>query len=235
MNDPWDFFDTIYCITLRERPDRRRRAQRQFAAVGLADRVQYVIAERHPHDREQGIFESHLRCLRLGLDAGARRILVFEDDVLFRHFDRAALKAGCRALDDMDDWNGFFLGCLIGASHPTASPALTAINYRCLAHAYALNAPFARRIAATPWQGIPYDELLRRRNGRFFALCPMCAFQGGLGSDNRPMLLTGLRALCGGLPVIQRANELFQRHRAIVVGAHVAVMILALLLFFTWR
>ncbi|MEX1349306.1 MAG: hypothetical protein AB1Z31_16390, partial [Desulfobacterales bacterium] len=58
----WDFFDKIYCITLDERADRRADATAQFEKVGLADKVEFVIVKKHPHNIEQGIFESHLTC-----------------------------------------------------------------------------------------------------------------------------------------------------------------------------
>jgi len=36
---PWDFFDRLYCISLKQREDRRQSAVEEFAKVGLADRV----------------------------------------------------------------------------------------------------------------------------------------------------------------------------------------------------
>ena len=37
----WDFFDRLYCISLREREDRRKSALQEFSKVGLADRVEF--------------------------------------------------------------------------------------------------------------------------------------------------------------------------------------------------
>ena len=67
----WDFFDKIYCITLDERADRRADATAQFEKVGLADKVEFVIVKKHPHNIEQGIFESHLACMEKGIRAGS--------------------------------------------------------------------------------------------------------------------------------------------------------------------
>ena len=83
----WEFFDKIYCISLTERPDRRREARHQFASVGLSARVEYHIVDKHPTDPEQGVYESHIDCLKKGLSNGARRILIFEDDIRFDRFD----------------------------------------------------------------------------------------------------------------------------------------------------
>jgi hypothetical protein len=68
----WAYFDKIYCISLDERPDRREEAKTQFESVGLLERVEFVIVRKHPFDCEQGIFESHLLCMKKGLSAGAR-------------------------------------------------------------------------------------------------------------------------------------------------------------------
>ena len=67
----WDFFDAVYCISLAGRPDRRKTAGRQFKTVGLLDRVEFVIAQKHLTDNEQGIYESHMTCIEKGLAAGA--------------------------------------------------------------------------------------------------------------------------------------------------------------------
>src|SRR5512137_2836865 len=83
----WDFFDRIYCISVEERRDRRQAVTTQFDKVGLAGKVEFVIVKRHPLDVEQGMYESHMACLHKGLEAGAERIVVFEDDVLFDRFD----------------------------------------------------------------------------------------------------------------------------------------------------
>ena len=83
-SDCWAFFDKIYCISLDTRPDRRKQAEKQFADVGLLERVEFIIVEKHPVNQEKGIFQSHMFCLSKGLKANARNILIFEDDVFFK-------------------------------------------------------------------------------------------------------------------------------------------------------
>ena len=85
----WDFFDRIYCISLEEREDRRQSAAASFAKVGLTGKVEFVLVKLHPSNVEQGMYESHMTCLRKGLEAGAKSIVVFEDDVIFDRFDAA--------------------------------------------------------------------------------------------------------------------------------------------------
>lgn len=233
--DPWAFFDKIYCITLESRPDRKAQAARQFAETGLLHRVEFVVVARHPEDREQGIFESHLHCLNKGLRDNGRHILVFEDDVFFQEMDSRALREACNSLETAPDWQALFLGCITDGSRKMGDRPLAKITYRCLAHAYALNRPFAEHIARQPWSGIPFDELLRRQQTHFYALYPMCAFQGRAGSDNQTVVIDRLRRLLGGLPFIQKMNEMYQNHKATLFPATLAaVALLVLLTFKLW-
>ena len=229
----WHFFDKIYCISLESRSDRLMEAKRQFASVDLAGRVEFVIVQKNIDDQVKGIFQSHMSCLTKGLAAGARHILVFEDDILFRGYSERQLHEACLFLDETEGWNAFFLGCLTNGSTRTASAAVAKVKYRCLAHAYALNRPFAERLVREKWSGIPFDDLLRRCNDGFFALSPMCAYQGLAGSDNRTGARDRLRNAFGGLPFIQKSNEIFQNNRMLIISLHfllaaIAVAVLTL-------
>jgi hypothetical protein len=234
LPDPWKFFDTIYCISVDDRFDRREQVKKQFAAVGLLERVEFVLVTRHPEDREQGIFESHMLCLQRALAAGAQHILIFEDDVFFRDFDSRSLAEACAHLERLA-WEGLFPGCITSGSRKTEVKSLVRIKYRCLSHAYAVNAPMARRIVREEWSGIPYDGLLRRMNGDFFAIYPMFAFQGLSESDNQTVAIDRMRRLFGGLPFIQKMNEIYQNHKALILAAHLAVfLVLGVLLYSLW-
>jgi hypothetical protein len=223
--DPWKFFDTIYCISVDDRFDRREQAKKQFAAVGLLERVEFVLVARHPENREKGIFESHLLCLERGLAAGAQHILIFEDDVFFRYFDPCVLAEACLHLERLATWNGLFLGGITSGSRKTGVQSLVKIKYRCLSHAYAVNAAMARRIVREEWRGIPYDGFLRENNADFFAIYPMCAFQGLSESDNQTVAIDRIRRLFGGLPFIQKMNESFENHKLLFLALHVAVVL----------
>jgi GR25 family glycosyltransferase involved in LPS biosynthesis len=233
--DPWKFFEAIYCISVADRLDRREQVQKQFAAVGLRERVEFVLVARHPENRERGIFESHMLCLEKGLAAGAHHILIFEDDVFFRDFAPRTLAEACLQLDRLARWDGLFLGGITSGSRRTGVKSLVRINYRCLSHAYALNAPYARRIVREQWRGIPYDGLLRENSGDLFAIYPMSAFQGLFESDNQTVAIDRMRRLFGGLPFIQKMNEIYQNHKALVLAVHLAVfLVLGTLVYTLW-
>lgn len=224
----WDYFDRIYCISLTSRPDRKLAAEREFAAVGLAAKVIFHLVAKNQADQVEGIYTSHMTCLRQGLAAGAKRILVFEDDILFRNFAPDRLDQACQALQARDDWQAFFLGCLTRGIAKTDHAALTTIRYRCLAHAYAINRPFAELLVRQEWCGLPFDELLGRIAKDCYAISPMCAFQGSAGSDNRTYVLNRLRKLCGGLAFIQKASEVFYTNRRLIVILHILAIVAAI-------
>lgn len=237
INHPldWAFFDTIYCITLESRPDRMTEARRQFASVGLEDRVEFHVSARDDAAPARGIYQSHLRCLSKGLEAGAQHILIFEDDIFFRRFNALRLRDACRFLHASSSWDGFFLGCLTNGSRRTAHNTVVQVRYRCLAHAYALNRPFAERIVREPWRGVPFDAMLRQCNGHFFALNPMCAFQGLATSDNATIWIDRLRTLFGGLPLIQRGNEIYHNNKGLIFTLHLLITAAAVAAFFLFR
>ena len=221
----WQRIDRIYCISLVDRKDRQACARRQFDSVGLSDKVDFHFVHRHPRNSEQGIYESHQACLKMGLDAGARHVLVFEDDVVFGPVDADRLSAGIDFFMQQKDCSLLLLGCLVGKSHPTQSPFVRRVRYRCLTHAYLADAPLARKMVETPWQGLAFDAALRHWPDHHFVLYPSIAFQSNAPTDNtRHLRLDRIRRLFGGMRIIQLANEHYHRYPVIVIAAHVLVV-----------
>jgi len=231
----WNFFDRIYCISLEEREDRRQAAAASFSKVGLTGKVEFVIVKRHPFNVEQGMYESHITCLRKGLETGAKRIVVFEDDIVFDRFDAEHFKQCTQFLAEHPDWKVLLLGALIRSSRKTTNPFIQKVGYQSLAHAYALNRSYAETLAYQPWQGIIIDTLFRPLTDHLYAVYPMFAFQNDFTSDNdnRYKCLERFRRLCGGLERIQKANEFYQRHKFGVIAAHVMIILSLLIVFFT--
>lgn len=226
----WDFFDEIYCITLVDRPDRRESAEQQFRRVGLANRVEFFIVERDSGNPERGIYVSHLACIRKGLQAGAKYILVFEDDVAFDRFSSVRLDECVGFLKKHARWDILFLGCLVKRSYKTDMPGIRRIRYGSLAHAYVLNRTFAERLASIPWAGLPLDAALREFADGQFVLCPAIAFQNDSPSDNdRHRGREVFRRLLGGLMRIQKNNEFYHCHRTMIVALHIWIPFLVAL------
>ena len=225
----WDYFDKIFCISLAERPDRLEQAKTQFSKVGLADKVEFLIVNRH-RNCEQGIYESHLICIQQGIQAGAGHIVIFEDDILFDRFSPVRLKQCIDFLSLHSDWNALFFGCLVSNSKRTWNQHILKVKYRSLSHAYVLNRRFAEVLAQRSWQEIAYDDFLCSFNEEFYAIHPSFAFQSNSPSDNRRYLrLDKFRRLCGGLQRIQKGNEWFFCHITGIVAFHIVLVLLGVL------
>ena len=237
----WAFFPSIYCITLKTRADRLAAAREEFNRIGLGNRVTFFLAEKHPIDSEQGIYESHLACLRAGLAAGHGPIVVFEDDVQFRHFSPKTLAGAVDFLKADLSWQAFFLGCYVRSSESTDRPAVRSIRYKCTAHAYVVTHELAEKIVGLPWAGVAYDDLLRDLDtGRYFMICPAFAFQSGSATDNDKQLkVDRLRRLFGGMYFSQRWDEFSHRRwRSMIVMHILSILLIAgilLAIFKPWR
>ncbi len=222
----WEHFDRFYCISVKERADRRAQVRAQFASVGIADRVEFVLVDKHPRDSEQGIYESHIDCMRKGIQADAKSFMIFEDDVVFERFSLNRLRSCIQFLSANPEWKLLFLGCMVKRSRRTENRAVLKVKYRSLTHAYAVNRGFAEAIAQRPWEGVPIDDFFCLVRGDVYALYPSFAFQSNSPSDNyNTKWLDRFRRLWGGLLRIQKMNELYQRNRLLVIAIHVIVIL----------
>ncbi len=229
----WRYFDKIYCISLDERSDRHEEAKIQFSKIGLLEYVEFFIVKKHPHDSEEGIFESHIACIKKGLAAGAGNVVIFEDDVLFDRFSPETLKQYIDFMKVSTDWKAFFFGCLVSGSSRTLNEGVLNIKYRSLTHAYVLNRGFGELLVKTPWRKMAIDTELKSYKDGFYAAFPSFAFQSNSPTGNNKYLrLEKIRRLCGGLQHIQKRNELFHRYRSMFIALHILSILLILFWFF---
>jgi GR25 family glycosyltransferase involved in LPS biosynthesis len=231
-SNAWTFFDRIYCISLRTRPDRQREAQAQFDRVGLNGRVEFVLVEPDPTNSERGIFHSHQRCLREGMASGAATVLIFEDDILFDRFKPGTLENAVAFMRSNSDWQVFFLGCFVKSMKTSPFPSVVDIRYRCMAHAYVVTRPLAEKLLAQPWQGIAYDHVLKAAldNQRAYAAYPTFAFQSPSPTSNANRLkLDKVRRCFGGLHWQQKWNEWsYYNLKGLIIGHSLTVAIIIL-------
>jgi GR25 family glycosyltransferase involved in LPS biosynthesis len=235
LAETWSAFDAVFCISLIERSDRRQKARHELQRVGLADQVQFFLVERHMTNSEEGIYESHMACLRAALAAGAQSIVIFEDDILFRRFSPETLDDAVRFMKTDAHWQAFFFGCFVKRSRKTAYPSVIQVKYRCAAHAYVVHRRLAERLVRIPWQGMAYDDLLRSLDvGKYYACYPTFGFQSGSATDNTKTIFLDrlMRRICG-LRWLQRWDEFSKRHAYGMIGAHLAFLTLIVLIVLT--
>jgi len=144
------YFDRAYIINLVDRTDRRHQMEREFRKIGLqapSEKVRFYAATR-PTDRgnfpdlgSRGNFTSHRDVLDLASRDGLRNILVFEDDISFRHVSGNIARQIIERVE-RNDWDVIFFGYLRPSEDDLVGPLMTWPNEIMGAHFYAVNGAF---------------------------------------------------------------------------------------------
>lgn len=82
-SNPFNYFDAIYCINLDHRTDRWENVQKEFAKVGILDRVVRLSAVETPENGSIWCLLSHRAIIETAKNMGWSNVLVFEDDIKF--------------------------------------------------------------------------------------------------------------------------------------------------------
>jgi len=185
----WEFLDQVYCITLKEREDRHVEAHAQLHQYGLCRKTQMYVTARSEHPDESqrskhGIFMSHQQVCRIAKERQQSKVLVLEDDFLFRS-DVAAETIPTQieqALQSLpEDWRRLNLGFvdLFGVrynAHVTRSLSTTA-------HAVIWSAAGRDFLAGMSFQNEHVDNKLVFLP-RSFCIQPILVYQRGSFSTN---------------------------------------------------
>jgi hypothetical protein len=110
MNNPFEFFDKIYCINLDHRKDRWEESVNEFKKLGIENLVERFPAIKHD-DGRVGIIKSNLEIVKIAKEKSYKNVLVFEDDISFIHANNP-LDNLKHAIEQSYkyDWKLFYLG-----------------------------------------------------------------------------------------------------------------------------
>jgi len=111
MENPFDFFEKIWCINLDKRTDRWEQAQEEFSKMGILDRVERFSAVGDK-DGRVGVIKSNLGIVKHAKENGFNNVLVFEDDVQFIESKDITYDVLEKALSQTEKlrWSLFYLG-----------------------------------------------------------------------------------------------------------------------------
>lgn len=60
--------DGVFCISIKEREDRRELLRKEF--LSLENKIEFILVERDHENGECGCFNSHLMCAQIALERG---------------------------------------------------------------------------------------------------------------------------------------------------------------------
>lgn len=117
MDNPYDFFDKIYCLNLNESKDRWATVSKEFETIGIDNRVIRLSAPKADDNiftantnkaGQYGCTMSHLKILGNALADANGHIVIFEDDIHFPDYSAAHLQD---IIDNLpNDWDILYLG-----------------------------------------------------------------------------------------------------------------------------
>jgi hypothetical protein len=125
-NNPFDYFEKIYCINLDSRPDRWEQFLKFAKELGIEDRVERIsaVVRDDVKDPKYGCLLSHYTIMKSSKENNLKNYFVFEDDASFLYKDfnwwskyvsgfnnKEKLKLSIDELKKQD-WELFYLGWL---------------------------------------------------------------------------------------------------------------------------
>jgi glycosyl transferase family 25 len=163
-----------YCISLRDRVDRRKIVSRQFTDANID--VEFFLVDPDVGNPERGCFNSHQLVARHAKSIGENFIMIFEDDVVFdRKLSRRDFENIDWLIENQGGWDIIYLGGLLGEVWPTNRLGLVRCSLMC-AHAYILSGNGINKILSAEYSGMPVD-VFYAIEFKAFSLFPLVASQ----------------------------------------------------------
>lgn len=168
----------IYCISLRERCDRRFLTSKVFEKYNL--NVKYYIAEKDPTDGARGCFNSHTNIIKAAYKDDLDYVAIFEDDItssISKKEFNIRMSYVIKFIKN-NHFDIFYLG-----SFPTMyynechkiSKYIYKIPALC-AHAYILSRSGINKYKNLVYQNVPID-IIYLNNNNAFAIYPSIFYQ----------------------------------------------------------
>lgn len=154
QNNPFDFFERIYCVNLPECADRWDLVSVEFEQQGLLDRVERIYAPKPTKSTyflpnmhksgEMGCTMSHLKALGNAMDSTGP-VLIFEDDVKFSDKCTHTLQTALNNIPD--NWDLLYMGCQPTKQlTPVHDDVVFTANHMFGTYGYAVNAHSIRKL-----------------------------------------------------------------------------------------
>ena len=153
MNNPFTFFDKIYCINLDHRHDRWEECCEIFNKYEILNKVERFSALKFSNEDVKlnktmgqiGCSMSHFEILKKAKKENLKNYLVFEDDFSLEYEPDILFTYLNKSISDLpDNWDMFYLGCNLDSSYGVFpiekwSPNLYKLNSCHTTHAFSVN------------------------------------------------------------------------------------------------
>lgn len=199
-DNPFDKFDKIYYLNLDSREDRKNRIEDHFNKFKVkAERIPgTIITPEQVSEYNKGMVldeynlglaparigcaTTQLKAIQAAKDAGAKNVLIFEDDAFIFEEHIEAFKEALKELEYLPKWDMLFLGANVLAPIHQITPHIGKMTGAYCAHAYAVNSHFYDKILDFRFDVFKaYDEYLfnEMRNPKYniYAILPIVATQ----------------------------------------------------------
>lgn len=116
MNNPFKFFDKVYCINLSERPDRWNECLKNFQKYEIDnyERIDAIKVEAKLPPKRKGQIGCALsfsKCFEEIKKNNYKQVLIFEDDFEFKYDKNNTFEKLNKALNELpQNWDSLFLG-----------------------------------------------------------------------------------------------------------------------------
>jgi GR25 family glycosyltransferase involved in LPS biosynthesis len=200
FDNPFNKFDKIYYLNLDSREDRKNRIEDHFNKFKItAERIPgTVITPEQVNDYNKGMIldeynlglaparigcaVTQLKAIQAAKDAGAKNVLIFEDDAFIFEEHIEALKEALKELEYLPKWDMLFLGANVLSPIHQIAPHVGKMTGAYCAHAYVVNAHFFDKMLEYKYEQFKaYDEYIfnemRNPNYNIYAVLPIIATQ----------------------------------------------------------
>jgi len=200
FDNPFNKFDKIYYLNLDSREDRKNRIEDHFNKFKITvERIPgTIITPEQVNDYNKGMVldeynlglaparigcaVTQLKAIQAAKDAGAKNVLIFEDDAFIFEEHIEALKEALKELEYLPKWDMLFLGANVLSPIHQIAPHVGKMTGAYCAHAYVVNAHFFDKMLEYKYEQFKaYDEYIfnemRNPNYNIYAVLPIIATQ----------------------------------------------------------
>jgi GR25 family glycosyltransferase involved in LPS biosynthesis len=157
MKNPFEYFDKIYCVNLKERTDRWKECLDNFEKFGIKNCTRLdavkINADIHPKRKGQiGCSLSYAMCINKAINENLKNVLILEDDFEFALQKEDLHKRINATIKELpDNWDSLYFGGTIGnfyGKEPIEkySPNLFKLNCAHTTHSIAFSYQGLRKI-----------------------------------------------------------------------------------------